>query len=161
MVALAVALAISLAFQYVVRPFEFWGSAYAANPHLPIAGATDLHLPPAQVATFTEITTLLRAHCHSVITLPGMFSFNLWSELPAPSGLAAEPFWSLLSPTQQQVALVSAKATSGLCAVSNSQLAANWDGGKPPPQVPLVKFIEQDFVPVAQYEGYVVSFRRP
>jgi hypothetical protein len=159
MTALATALAVALTFHYVVRPIEVSGNAYAANPHLPIAGATRLHLPANQVTTFKQITTLLRARCHSVITLPGMFSFNLWSGLPAPSGLMDEPFWAQLSRAQERSALASAQAAPGLCAVRNDQLAANWNEGKPPPQVPLVSFIEHDFTPVGQYEGYVVSVR--
>jgi hypothetical protein len=160
MTALATGLAVALAFQYVVRPMEFWGDAYATNPSLPIAGAHDLHLPAPRVATYKQIVTLLRARCRSVITLPGLLSFNLWSELPAPSGLTAEPFWHLLSAGEQRAALARAQATPGLCAVRNDQLAANWDGGKAPPMVPLVAFIEQQFVPIAQYEGYVVGVRR-
>jgi hypothetical protein len=160
MVALATALAVALGFQYVVRPLEFWGDAYATNPSLGIAGATRLHLPAGRVATYTQITALLRAHCRSVITLPGMFSFNLWSGLPAPSGMAAEQFWAVLSRGQERIALASAQAAPTLCAVRNNELAANWDGGKPPPLVPLVRFIEQDFTPIAEYEGYVVSVRR-
>ena len=158
---LAAALAVALTFQLIVRPIEFWGDAYAANPHLPIAGATRLHLPAAQVSTFSQITQLLRSRCRTVITLPGLLSFNLWSGLPAPSGLTAEPFWHLLSHSQAHAALAAAKAAPGLCAVRNDQQAANWGNGTPPPQVPLVKFIEQDFTPIAQYEGYVVSVRRP
>ena len=161
MLGLAAALAVALTFQLVVRPIEFWGDAYAANPHLPIAGATRLHLPAAQVSTFSQITTLLRSRCHTVITLPGLLSFNLWSGLPAPSGLTAEPFWHLLSHSQEQSALAAARAAPGLCSVRNDQQAANWGNGTPPPQVPLVRFIEQDFTPIAQYEGYVVSVRRP
>lgn len=158
--ALATALAVAFTFQFVVRPLEVSGNAYAANQELPIAGATLLRLPPEQVTTFKQITTLLRARCRSVITLPGMFSFNLWSELPAPSGLMDEPFWAQLSHAQERAALASAEATPGLCAVRNEQLAANWNAGKPPPQVPLVTFIEQDFTPIAQYAGYIVSVRR-
>lgn len=159
MAALATALTVAFAFTYVVRPMESWGNAYAANPHLPIAGATRLHLPASQVSTFTQIVTALRAHCQSVITLPGLLSFNLWSGLPAPSGLTAEPFWALLSKSQERSALASAKAAHGLCAVRNDQLAANWNNGNPPPQVPLVTFIENEFTPIGQYEGYVVSAR--
>jgi hypothetical protein len=157
--AFATALAVAAAFAYVVRPMETVGNAYAANPALPFAGASRLHLPASQVATFTQIVTLLRARCHSVITLPGLLSFNLWSGLPAPSGLTAEPFWSLLTPAQERSALHSAQTAAGLCSVSNDELATSWDDGKPPPQVPLVSFIEHDFTPIAQYEGYVVAVR--
>jgi hypothetical protein len=157
--ALATALAIVFTLQYVARPLEISGNAYAANQRLPIAGATLMRLPAGQVGVFKQITTLLQAHCRSVITLPGMFSFNLWSKLPAPSGLMDEPFWDQLSRSQERSALASSMSTPGLCAVRNDQLAANWNAGKPPPQVPLVTFIERDFTPIAQYEGYVVSVR--
>jgi len=160
MVAFAATLAVVLALAYVVRPMLSSQKTYDANPRLPIAGASRLHLPATQVATFTHITTLLRAHCKSVITLPGMLSFNLWSGLPAPSGLTAEPFWHLLSHAQEQSALASARASAGLCAVRNDGLAAFWDSGQPLPQVPLVRFIEREFSPIAQYRGYVVSVRR-
>lgn len=159
MAAFATALTVALAFAYVVRPMETVGNTYAANPGLPFVGASRLHLPAAEVSSFTQIVTALRAHCHSVITLPGLLSFNLWSGLPAPSGLTAEPFWRLLSHAQEQSALRSAKAAPALCSVRNEQQTANWDNGKPPPQVPLVSFIERDFTPIGEYEGYIVSVR--
>jgi hypothetical protein len=160
MVALSATLAVALALQSVLSPLQSSRKAYDAQPRLPIAGATRLHLPAAQVSTFTHITTLLRRRCQSVITLPGLLSLNLWSGLPAPSGLTAEPFWHLLSRPQERTALARARATPGLCAVRNNQLAAFWDDGKPLPQVPLVRFIEHEFSPIARYRGYVVSVRR-
>lgn len=159
MTALVAALAVAFAIQYVGRPLETWSNAYASYQSLRIAGATRVHLPPGQASTLTQITALLRAHCKSVITLPGMLSFNLWSGLPAPSGLTSEPFWHQLDHSQERTALADAEAISGLCVVRNDALAAGWDGGIPPPQVPLVSFIEHDFTPIAQYEGYVVSVR--
>jgi hypothetical protein len=162
MVVLAATLALALTFAYVARPLQSSHNAYAANPTLQIAGATRLRLPVAQASAFTDITKLLKQRCLSVITLPGLLSFNLWSGLPAPSGLTAEPFWHLLSSAQERTALARARASRGLCAVRNDQQAAFWDNGKPPPQVPLVRFIEQGFTPIARYRGgYVVSVRRP
>lgn len=160
MIGLAGTLAVVLAFQSVVSPMQSFRKTYDAEPHLPIAGATRLHLPAAQVSAFTHITTLLRSRCKSVITLPGLLSFNLWSGLPAPSGLTAEPFWHLLSRAQERSAFARAKATPGLCAVRSNQLVAFWDPGTPLPQVPLVRFIEHEFTPIARYRGYVVSVRR-
>jgi hypothetical protein len=160
MAAFAAILAAGLVLGYVVRPMKTWSNTYSANPRLPIAGASDLHLPAQQVATFAHITTLLRARCHSLLTLPGLLSFNLWSGLPAPSGLTAQPFWHLLSTEQQRTALASAKAAPGLCLVRNDHVAAKWGNGSPPPQVPLVVFMERDFAPIARYDGYVVAVRR-
>jgi hypothetical protein len=160
MAAFAALLAAGLFLGYVARPLKTWGNTYSANPRLEIPGASDLHLPAQQVATFTRITTLLRSRCHSLLTLPGLLSFNLWSGLPAPSGLTAEPFWHLLSPAQQLTALARAKAAPGLCLVRNDQVARKWGNGSLPPQVPLVAYMEREFVPIARYDGYVVAVRR-
>jgi hypothetical protein len=161
MIGLAGTLAVALAFQSIVSPMRSFHKTYDAQPRLPIAGATRLHLPAAQVSALTHVTTLLRSRCKSVITLPGLLSFNLWSGRPAPSGLTAEPFWHLLSRAQERSALARAKVTPGLCAVRSNQLVAFWDSGTPLPQVPLVRFIEREFSPIARYRGYVVSVRRP
>jgi hypothetical protein len=160
MAALGATLAVALACHCVVSPLQSSRKTYDAEQGLPIAGAARLHLPAAQVSAFTFITKLLRSRCQSVITLPGLLSFNLWSGLPAPSGLTAEPFWHLLSSAQEHSALARAKLTPGLCAVSSRQMAAYWGNGKQPPRVPLVRFIEDDFSPIAHYRGYVVSARR-
>ena len=162
MVALGLTLVVALAFQYVARPIKTFRHTYATFRRLPIAGASRLHLPAKQVSAFTQITVLLRTRCKTVITLPALLSFNLWSGLPAPSGMTVEQFWRLLDHSQEQAALASARAAPGLCAVSNYSLASYWDNGKPLRQVPLVRFIEHDFTPIAQYPGgYVVSTRRP
>jgi hypothetical protein len=157
---LAAVLAAALVLAYVARPAKNWSDTYSANRRLPIAGASYLRLPAPQVVTFTRITNLLRARCHSVISLPGLLSFNLWSGLPGPSGLVGEAFWHEMSATQQLEALAAAKATPGLCLVRNDYLAAKWGRGTPPPQVPLVVYMKRDFVPIARYEGYVVAVRR-
>ncbi len=144
-----------------MSPLKVDRKAYEANVRLPFAGASRLRLPRAQASRFIQITTLLRSHCRTVITMPGMLSFNLWSGLPAPSGLTAEPFWHLLGPTEERIALSRARTAAGLCAVRNDRLARFWDNGKPTPQVPLVRFIEHDFTPIGSYGDYLVSVRSP
>jgi hypothetical protein len=156
----AVALATVLALAYVANPIIWERRIYASRAGLTIAGAKDLRLPEARAEHFEEITTLLRARCHSVFSLPPMLSFNLWSGLPEPSDITAEPFWNLLTSAQERTALARAKATPGLCLVSNQLVAEKWGEGNPPPQVPLIVYMERAFVPVAEIGDYVVAVRR-
>ena len=41
------------------------------------------------------------AHCDLLFSLPGMFSFNLWTGLPSPTAANVTHWFNLLSPAQQ------------------------------------------------------------
>lgn len=124
-------------------------------------GATRLHLPALVAGDFEHAVAALRAHRRTVISLPGLYSFNLWSGLPTPSSLTGQPFWPLLSSAQQLDALAAAKSSPGLCAVRNDVEAAAYGGGAPPPRVPLVAYIEDNFAPIAHYGPNLIETRPP
>jgi hypothetical protein len=110
---------------------------------------------------FADVVDTLHARCRSVITLPGMLSLNAWSGLPVPSGMTEQSWWDLLSNAQLAVALRSAESTNGLCLVRNDLLVRFWLGpGRQLPDVALVRFLEQEFVPVAHDGYYTISVRR-
>jgi hypothetical protein len=158
--ALTVAIAIFLSLHYVVLPSDGLHDRYNENRALPFAGASRLHLPAERVEGLASVVALLRQHCSSVVSMPGMYSFNLWSERPTPSGLAAEPFWNLLTHLQEHTALARARAAHGLCAVYSYPLTQFWDNGAPLPQTPLVKFIEFHFTTIGVFLGtYAVRVR--
>jgi hypothetical protein len=138
--------------------------AYNSEQALPFPGADDLRVPHPQAVEFTNIVKTLRARCQTVITLPGMLSLNLWSGLPAPSGLTQEPWWAILSPAQLANALQSARAARGLCLVRNDALVQFWlrhGSTRSLPPIPLVRFLENDFAAIARYGHYTISVRDP
>lgn len=158
--ALVTFLTATFVMNFVVWPIERWQAIYSENPGLAIAGASDLHLPSYQDFAFESINSLLRSRCRSVITMPALLSFNLFSGLPAPSGLWAGPFWHMLSPVQQASVLKRAQATPGLCLVRDNLQADNWDAnGAPPPHTPLVNYLENDFTPIARFQQYIVEVK--
>jgi hypothetical protein len=131
---------------------------------LPFPGASDLRVPHPEAVQFTNIVRTLRARCQTVITMPGMLSLNLWSGLPAPSGLTQEPWWAILSPAQLASSLQSARAARGLCLVRNDVLVNFWlrySSSQELPKLPMVRFLERDFVSVARYGHYTISVRNP
>jgi hypothetical protein len=159
MTSLIAALALVFAIHYVVNPARAARGLYNSEQPLPFAGATGLRLPGTKVRMYTNIVNTLRARCRSLITMPGMLSLNLWSGVPAPSGMTQEPWWTVLSPAQLRFALTRARAAKGLCLVRNDSLVAFWLLGRQLPQIPLVRFLEDDFSQVAQYGPYVISIR--
>ena len=158
---LTAALAIVLTIQYVVRPSVVARKAYDSEHALPFPSATRLRLPPKDVRMFEDLVDTLHGRCRSVITLPGMLSLNEWSGLPAPSGMTEQSWWALLSDAELAAALRSAKSTNGLCLVRNDLLVRFWLGPNGQlPEIALVRFLEQEFVPVAHEGNYTISVRR-
>jgi hypothetical protein len=158
--ALFIALAVGTTFEYVVQPLQTYHDAFRANTSLDVAGATRLRLPAPETAEFDQIVGALRGHCRTLISLPGLYSFNIWSGLPTPSPLTGQPFWHLLSSAQQQTVLAAAKASPGLCELRNDVEAATYGEGAPPPRVPLVAYLEDAFKPILQVGSYLVETRR-
>ena len=162
MTALFVALAIGTTFEYVVQPLSAIHDGYSSTTPLAINGASRLRVSAPAADMFAAMVTSLRANCRTLMELPGLYSFNLWTDLPTPSPLnGAQPYWSLLSAAQQRTVLAAAKASPGLCLVRNDPLATSYSHvGAAPPRVPLVAYLEDNFKPLARYGDYVVEIRK-
>ena len=156
---LALALAVGTTFNYIIQPLEIDHDQYRANAPLAIYGASKLRLNAVQGPAIDHVVSLVRRRCHTLISLPGMYSFNLWTGLPTPSPMTGEqPYWLLLSYGQQTSVLDAAVASRGLCAITNDTLAAGYGGA--PLSSPIVNYIERDFVPIGQFPPYTVEVRR-
>lgn len=156
---LAVAFALWCTFQLIVQPLSAVRSGYRTGAPLQIPGATLLHLPRYQVLSIESTVATVQERCETLMSLPGLYSFNLWSRLPTPSPTTGEqPWWWLLSSDQERSVLAAAKASPELCVIRDDSLAGYQ--GQPPPRVPLVAYIDDDFKPIAKYSPYVVEVRR-
>ncbi len=155
------AVAVGAVFQLVVQPVQEHRDEYRSYVPLRIAGATHVRLPAPTAAAYSQIVGLVRSRCHTLATLPGMYSFNIWSRLPSPSPLTAQPFWHLLSDSQQRQVLASARLSPGLCLIRYDAGANAYQStGAPPPRVPLVAFYEDNFTPLAQIGPYLIATRK-
>jgi hypothetical protein len=159
--ALFVALAVGTTYQYVVEPLPLTRAGYAANvPVHHLHGAGLLRLPAAQAATLEQVSASIRAHCSTLIGLPGLYSFDLWSGVPSPSPMTgAQPWWKVLTADQRSDVLRAAVRSRRLCALLDPVDAASY-GGTAPSSFPLVSFIEHDFKPVLSSDPYTVEVRR-
>jgi hypothetical protein len=160
--ALGVALALGTTYQYIVQPLQTSHDQYRAEIGLNVPGATRLHLPPAQARAIDDVVALVRSRCQTLISLPGMYSFNIWTGLPTPSPLTGQqPYWLSLTYAQQFGLLRAAEASRGLCAIRNDTLALSYGQHTgPSSSSPIVDYIDRDFVPIASLAPYTVEVRR-
>jgi hypothetical protein len=62
--------------------FTRWNQWHSARS-LGLPGAYWLRLPPDEAVRLTFPTKELRQRCHAVLTLPGLYSYSLWSGVPS------------------------------------------------------------------------------
>ncbi len=75
---------------------------YAESRPLDLPGAEDVRVPEAPASATRLMVLNATAHADVLFTLPGMFSFNLWTGLPTPTLANTTHWFSLLRLEQQQ-----------------------------------------------------------
>ena len=126
-----------------------------------LPGATSVRAAPAEADTLQAVVRQLRRRSSTLITLPGMHSFDLWSGVAAPTTDNTTHWWSLLSSRQQREAVVRARAAPAPCVLRNDALVAFWARPSPPsPRSPLMRFIADDFAPTVRVGPYQLLERR-
>jgi hypothetical protein len=157
--AMALALAIGTTFLYIVQPLAANRSQYRAGAALRVHGATRLHLPPAQGLPIDDVVALVRSRCRTLMSVPAMSSFNVWTGLPTPlPTIGAQPYWRELTYGQQVRLMRAAESSDRLCVVRNDGLVAVYGGA--PLSSPIINYLSRDFRAIAQFPPYTVEVRR-
>jgi hypothetical protein len=128
-------------------------AAYNASVSLGLPGATDMRLFPGDVELYREITAGIDRRCSSFLTLPGMNSFYIWTDQEPPTGYNATAWPDLFDDAQQQRIIKETRSIRGLCLLENAGLAEGWSAGVIP-DVPLVRYLDRGFEPIAQFGNY-------
>jgi hypothetical protein len=123
---------------------------------LELPGAQYLSLPMGSVLTFRTLSENVRAYGDQLFSIPGSFSFNLWTGVPTPT-LANAAYWNPLLNSDAQVKIMS-RLQEDYRAVILRRAGAAFDmTGE------LGRFIEREFTPafsVGDYELLVHRGRR-
>ena len=134
--------------------------AYSAGVSPGLAGTERLRIASGLAAELRGVTETLQNRCRTFISLPGLNSFYLFAGLKPPTVLSG-PWPHFLSADEQQRIVDRVDDSDGLCVVLRPAGAAFWASlsGYAIPELPLVRFIEQEFEPIAARGGYVVEAR--
>ena len=95
------------------------GARYLDSRPLNLPGAEPLRLPDSTTALYRLLVFNANAHSDMIFSLPGMFSFNLWSGLPAPTLANVTHWFSLLSDTQQRAIMHELEVHPRACVIVN------------------------------------------
>ena len=136
-------------------------SAYASGQPLGLRGTELMRLPPAQASALQAVAKAVDQNCTSLITLPRMSSWNIWTGLPGNSRLeTGDGIWIFsLDALQQESIVAQIRDKSGLCVVRNQAVIDFLSGERPVPRRPLVEFIDTAFTSVAKFGDYELLIR--
>lgn len=157
-----VALAGQLALDAILRPAANNAVAYRHQRALPFPGATLLHIPAGEVETYERLVGLLHQHrCTAFVGYPNIDSLYLWSGIEAPPPAAPGAWIKALEGSQQQRVVNELRASPRPCAIRSYTRAEMWLHGSPPPNLPLVRYVMNDFAPVAKVGEFEFMLPKP
>ena len=114
---------------------------------LALPGAGALHLDPPLATNLRVLTVNATAHCDLLFSLPGMFSFNLWTGLPAPTAANVTHWFNLLSPAQQTAIIAQLAAHPRAGVIVERDVLGLITGAGIPVRGPLRDYLSADFAP--------------
>jgi hypothetical protein len=156
---LAVAGAGVLVFGYLVvnstlrEPLKVARAGYDGSVPLGLPGAESIRLGQSEVELYHEISAAIDRRCSSLIMLPGMDSFYLWTQMEPPTGYTATAWTTLFDDAHQRHVLADIHSVPGLCQLRSAALEAGWENGAIP-SGPLVRYLHRGFSPIARFGAY-------
>jgi hypothetical protein len=121
---------------------------------LGLPGARWIHPPPTMARTLQTLHANIRREAGQLFSLPGMFSFNLWSGHPTPTTANVTHWFSLLDPSRQNEIIRSLEQDpKAVLIVNRGHLKYLYTTGFAPTGA-LNDYLRATFVPVLRLETY-------
>jgi hypothetical protein len=152
--------AVSLAaWPLALSAFDAWGRYRRHAAPVALHGASCLRLTESELATYECLVLNARINGTRLLTIPGMYSFCLWSDVDSPTMLN-QTNWPFAFDDETQARMVAdCSAYPRTVAIRNEAvLRGLWQGNHADPVGPLVRYLESHFVPtftVGSYEFLV------
>jgi hypothetical protein len=133
-----------------------WGGEAASG----LPGASLIHLSPSERAR-TDWVLRQVASCPAFYTFPGMLSLYFWTGRPSPTALNNNDALGLLSASQQERVVADLARQPGLCIVAAPEMLRFFDRGQLASRPPLLRYVEDNFAPVAERGSFQILARKP
>lgn len=158
----SVAVAAVLALNVLLLPGSSAIVNYRNNAELALPGATTMRIAPPAPEQYAQLVGLLQENgCTTFIGFPNVNSLYLWSGLEPPRPYAPNGWFYALDDEQQRQAVAELRASERPCAIRNDELAASYLHGEAPPERPLVKYVLDEFRPVAEVGSFEFLLPKP
>jgi hypothetical protein len=126
---------------------------YDQSP-LNMPGANRVRLDTRAVSEIHWLVNNIREHADTFITLPGMYSFNLWAGIDPPTTFNAEIWTYELSDSRQQDIIDAIDRRERVCVVFCPKAEYMWEKTYKPPSTPLTRYVFSEFHPTMETQNY-------
>ncbi len=126
---------------------------------LNLAGASRVRLQPQEVEFRRQIVAHALSSCSALLTVPHLFSFNLFTGLQAPEAIFSSGMLDLNNAEQEQIAQEFTREPGG-CILYNEDNLKFWRRDGDFYSEPLVHFALTDFRTVFEDAGYQLKVRK-
>lgn len=133
-----------------------WGGEAASG----LPGASLIHVSPDERARTGWVLQHVAA-CPAFYTFLGLLSFYFWTGRPSPTALNNNDVLGLLSAAQQERVVSDLARQPGLCIVAAPGMLRFYDRGQIASRPPLLRYIEDNFTPVAENGPLQILERKP
>jgi hypothetical protein len=136
------------------------GARYREGAFLALPGAELIRLPERASALFRLLALNASVHADVLFSEPGMFSLNLWSDVPPPTRANVTHWFSLLSAERQQAIIEKLRASPRAAVIVQREHVNYLAGRGLGPKGPLHDFIAAEFTPVFTLDDFEFCVRR-
>jgi hypothetical protein len=136
------------------------GERYHEGADLNLPGAERLRLPENAAATLQVLSLNAVAHGDMLFSLPGMYSFNLWTGLPTPTRMNVTHWFSLLDEAPQQAIIRSLEAHPRSCIILQREHLTFIAKNAFDPGGPLHDYIDSHFYAAFHIDDYEFWIRK-
>jgi hypothetical protein len=135
---------------------------YRNLPKLELPGAELMHIETGQAGEYTLLVAALHEHrCSTFIAWPAVNSLYLWSGLEPPRPSVPNGWFYAATEDQQEMAVEELEASERPCAIVNESLGNFYLKHEPAPATALVRYIQNNFEPVATIGGSTFELPKP
>jgi hypothetical protein len=135
-------------------------SVYMKGVSLDLPGAHLIRLDRLNAIRYQGLVAALEELPDTFFTLPGMYSLNLWTDREPPTTLNLTNWMYMLDDRQQSRIIAHLAARPKVCVVANPILVRHWMEGRPPPDTPLIRYIQANFVASKRRGNYEIRVRK-
>jgi hypothetical protein len=133
---------------------------WRSSTRLDLPGARWLRIQPDLADSLQIMQRNLVRHADTVFSFPGMFSFNLWTDRPAPTAANATHWFNLLKPDQQNSILEKLRGDPRACVVMQRYHLHYLYSAGFIPDSPLKNTLLGDFTPAVRIGDYDLWVKR-
>ena len=131
-----------------------------AGEPLGLPGAESIILPDPTAFGTRIVVENARAHADLLATLPGAYSFNLWSDRPTPTLANATHWFSLLSTEQQQAIVDRLRLHPRACLIVQSDVLGYLNAHGFHVRGELAGYLSREFAPAFTVDNFSFWVRR-